>query len=245
MVRLDGRRPDELRAVTFERPYTKYAEGSVLVSFGSTKVLCNASVADKVPFWSKEERPGEGWITAEYGMLPRATHTRSNREAISGKIGGRTHEIQRLIGRSMRMAVDLRALGERTIHLDCDVLQADGGTRTAAITGAWVALHDAIHWMKGRKLIQAIPKIEQIAAVSVGIWRGESLLDLCYDEDKEAGVDANIVMTGAGKYIEVGFTSEGRAFDKAELDRLLELGRDGIRELWRLQREAIATPVTA
>ncbi|MBM3269389.1 MAG: ribonuclease PH [Candidatus Sericytochromatia bacterium] len=244
-MRLDGRRPDELRPVTFERPYTKFAEGSVLVGFGATKVLCNASVIDKVPFWSKEERPGEGWITAEYGMLPRATNTRSARESQSGKIGGRTHEIQRLIGRCMRMAVDLRALGERTIHLDCDVLQADGGTRTAAITGAWVALHDAIQWMKQRKMIQVVPKIEQIAAVSVGIWRGEPVLDLCYVEDREAGVDANIAMTGAGKFIEVGFTSEGRAFDKAELDNLLELGRTGIRELWRLQREAIATPVPA
>ena len=245
MVRIDGRKPDELRTVTFDRPFTRYAEGSVLVSFGDTKVLCNASVLDKVPFHVKNERPGEGWITAEYSLLPRSTKDRTNREAAAGKIGGRTHEIQRLIGRCMRMAIDMRAIGERTIHIDCDVIQADGGTRTAAITGAWIALHDAIHWLRDRKLISTLPKLEQIAAVSVGIWRGEPLLDLCYEEDRDAGVDANIVMMGSGKFIEVGFTSEGRQFDKAELDRLLDLGRDGIRELWRLQREAIATPVTA
>ncbi|MBU6428340.1 MAG: ribonuclease PH, partial [Cyanobacteria bacterium REEB65] len=187
--------------------------------------------------------PGEGWITAEYSLLPRATHDRTTREAAAGKIGGRTHEIQRLIGRCLRMAVDLRAIGERTITLDCDVLQADGGTRTAAITGAWIALHDAISWLKAKRLIATMPKIEQIAAVSVGIYRGDPLLDLSYEEDREAGVDANIVMLGTGKFIEVQFTSEGRDFDKAELDQLLDLARSGIRQLWQLQRDVIAQPL--
>ncbi|MBI6545831.1 MAG: ribonuclease PH [Cyanobacteria bacterium NC_groundwater_1444_Ag_S-0.65um_54_12] len=242
-MRVDGRKPDELRPIIFQRGFTRYAEGSVLVCYGETKVLCNASLVDKVPFHVKEERPGEGWITAEYALLPRSTHDRTTREAVAGKISGRTHEIQRLIGRSLRMAVDLRSLGERTITIDCDVLQADGGTRTAAITGAWLALHDAIGWLKAKRAIQVMPKIEQLAAVSVGIWRGESLLDLCYEEDKEAGVDANIVMMGNGRFIEVGFTSEGRAFDKTELDQLLELARSGIRQIFQLQREAISSPL--
>ncbi len=245
MARSDGRRPDELRPVSFQRGFTRHAEGSVLVSFGDTRVLCNASVQEKVPFHVKDERPGEGWITAEYSMLPRATGDRTPRESVAGKIGGRTHEIQRLIGRSLRMAVDLRAIGERTITLDCDVLQADGGTRTAAITGAWIALHDAITWIKNRRLIPAMPKIEQIAAVSVGFYRGDPLLDLCYEEDREAGVDANVVMLGSGRFIEVQLTSEGRAFDKLELDQLLDLARTGIRDLWQLQREVLSAPLPA
>lgn len=244
MVRSDGRKPDELRAVRFERHFTKFAEGSVLVAYGDTQVICNASVVEKVPFHVKE-RPGEGWITAEYSLLPRSTKERTNREAVAGKIGGRTHEIQRLIGRSMRMALDLRSLGERTIHLDCDVLQADGGTRTAAITGAWVALHDSLNWLKNRRLIPVVPRIDPIAAVSVGIWRGEALLDLCYEEDKEAGVDANVVMLGSNKFIDIGFSAEGRAFDRADFDALLDLAKGGILELERMQLEAIATQVPA
>ncbi|MEB3298934.1 MAG: ribonuclease PH [Candidatus Sericytochromatia bacterium] len=242
MTRLDGRRADEMRPIRFVRGFTKYAEGSVLSEFGNTRVLCNASVQDRVPAWSREQRPGEGWITAEYAMLPRATGDRSNRER-DGKVSGRTQEIQRLIGRSLRMAVDLAELGERTITLDCDVLQADGGTRTAAITGAWIALHDALEWMVGQRMLKSMPRIEPIAAVSVGMFRGDPVLDLCYLEDREAGVDGTVVMTGSGDLIELGFTAEGRPLALHEMQTLLDLAHGGLRSLWQLQREALRHPV--
>ncbi|MEB3236853.1 MAG: ribonuclease PH [Candidatus Sericytochromatia bacterium] len=238
-MRIDGRQPDQLRDVRFTRGFIRHAEGSVLAEFGDTRVLCNASVQDKVPAWSREQRPGEGWITAEYAMLPRATHDRSGRER-DGKVSGRTQEIQRLIGRSLRMAVDLAALGERTITLDCDVLQADGGTRTASITGAWIALHDALSWMVAKGMLKQMPAVEPIAAVSVGIFRGDPVLDLCYHEDREAGVDGTVVMMGSGRLIEVGFTAEGRAMAKSEMDGLLELAHGGLRTLWGLQRASLA-----
>jgi ribonuclease PH len=236
-MRPSQRRADELRAVRFERGYQRHAEGSVLVEFGATRVLCSASVEDRVPPFLKGK--GKGWVTAEYGMLPRATHTRNPREAARGRQGGRTLEIQRLIGRSLRAVLDLAALGERTITLDCDVLQADGGTRTAAITGAYVALVDALGQLRKRGALQADPVHGQIAAVSVGLYRGVAVLDLDYAEDVEAETDMNVVMNEAGGFVEVQGTAEGHAFRREELDRLLDLAAGGIAELLALQRQAL------
>ena len=238
-TRSDSRPVDALRPVTLTRHYTRHAEGSVLVEFGSTKVLCTASVEERVP--PHKRGSGEGWVTAEYGMLPRATHTRSDREAARGKQSGRTQEIQRLIGRSMRCVFDLKALGERTISLDCDVIQADGGTRTAAITGAFVAAHDAISWLQARSLLSASPIRDFVAAVSVGIVEGTPLLDLEYTEDSACDTDMNVVMTGAGGFVEVQGTAEGVAFSRVEMDALLGLADKGIRELVEAQRRALAS----
>ncbi|HKK02481.1 MAG TPA: ribonuclease PH [Gammaproteobacteria bacterium] len=235
-MRPSGRNPDELRAVRFERGYQRYAEGSVLVEFGATRVLCSASVEERVPHFLKGK--GQGWVTAEYGMLPRATHTRNQREAARGRQGGRTLEIQRLIGRSLRAVLDLKALGERTITVDCDVLQADGGTRTAAITGAYVALSDALRQLR-RKGLRVDPLHGQVAAVSVGIYRGTPVLDLDYAEDSEAETDMNVVMNDAGAFVEVQGTAEGHAFHRAELERLLDLAAGGVQALVALQREAL------
>jgi len=237
-MRHDGRRPDELRPVRIERGFTEYAEGSVLVSFGRTRVLCTASVEESVPPFLKGT--GQGWVTAEYGMLPRATHTRTPREAAKGKQGGRTLEIQRLIGRSLRAVVDLAALGERQIVLDCDVLQADGGTRTAAITGAWVALADACDALVARGVLSASPVRDQVAAVSVGLVGGEALLDLDYAEDSTCDTDMNVVMTGAGGFVELQGTAEHGAFDRSALETLLALAEKGIGELLAAQRESRA-----
>jgi ribonuclease PH len=236
-VRSGGRAAAALRPVSLERGYTRHAEGSVLVAFGHTRVLCTASVEEKVP--PHKRGSGEGWVTAEYGMLPRSTHTRSDREAARGKQSGRTQEIQRLIGRSMRTVFDLSALGERTIHLDCDVLQADGGTRTAAITGAFVAAHDAVTWLLGQGRIAATPIRDFVAAVSVGIVQGTPLLDLEYTEDSACDTDMNVVMTGAGGFVEVQGTAEGAPFSRAEMDALLALAGDGIGELVRLQKRVL------
>ncbi len=235
--RAQGRAADALRPVSLLRGYTRHAEGSVLVSFGDTRVLCTASVEEKVP--PHKRGSGEGWVTAEYGMLPRATHTRSDREAARGKQTGRTQEIQRLIGRSLRCVVDLAALGERTISLDCDVLQADGGTRTAAITGAYVALHDAVTWLLEKKLLTASPLRDAVAAVSVGIVQGVPLLDLAYTEDSACDTDMNVVMTGQGGFVEVQGTAEGAAFTRGEMDAMLGLADKGIRELLAAQRAAL------
>ncbi|MEW6098283.1 MAG: ribonuclease PH [Pseudomonadota bacterium] len=235
--RTGGRAHDALRPVRITRHYTKHAEGSVLVEFGDTKVLCTASVEEKVPPHKKGS--GEGWVTAEYGMLPRSTHTRSDREAARGKQSGRTQEIQRLIGRSMRAVFDLAALGERTIHLDCDVLQADGGTRTASITGAFVAAHDAVTWLMQRGAIARSPIRDFVAAISVGVVQGTPLLDLEYVEDVACDTDMNVVMTGAGGFVEVQGTAEGEPFTRAELDVLLTLAGKGIGELIALQRRAL------
>jgi ribonuclease PH len=236
--RTQGRAADALRAVSITRRYTKHAEGSVLVEFGDTKVLCTASVEDKVPPFKRGS--GEGWLTAEYGMLPRATHTRSDREAAKGKQSGRTQEIQRLIGRSLRCVFDLAALGERTISIDCDVIQADGGTRTAAITGAFVAAHDAVSWLIAHDKLTASPIRDHVAAVSVGIVDGTPLLDLEYVEDSACDTDMNIVMTGAGGFVEVQGTAEGAAFSHAEMAVLLKLADKGICELVAAQRRALA-----
>jgi ribonuclease PH len=238
--RTGGRAHDALRPVSIERAYTRHAEGSVLVSFGATRVLCTASVDDKVP--SHKRGSGEGWVTAEYGMLPRATHTRSDREAARGKQSGRTQEIQRLIGRSLRSVFDLAALGERTIALDCDVLQADGGTRTAAITGAFVAAHDAVAWLRARGLLAAgaEPIRDFVAAVSVGLVQGTPLLDLEYVEDAACDTDMNVVMTAGGGFVEVQGTAEGAPFTRAQMDRLLALAGAGIGELVALQRRTLA-----
>ena len=236
--RTAGRAADALRPVTLTRHYTCHAEGSVLVAFGATKVLCTASVDEKVP--PHKRGSGEGWVTAEYGMLPRSTHTRSDREAARGKQSGRTQEIQRLIGRSMRTVFDLALLGERTIHLDCDVLQADGGTRTAAITGAFVAAHDAVSWLLSEGRIGASPIRDFVAAVSVGVVQGTPLLDLEYVEDSACDTDMNVVMTAAGGFVEVQGTAEGAPFSRAEMDALLGLADKGIRELVALQRAALA-----
>jgi ribonuclease PH len=238
IARPSGRTPAQLRPVRIERAYTRHAEGSVLVSFGETRVLCTASVDNKVPGFMRGK--GEGWITAEYGMLPRATHTRSDREAARGKQGGRTLEIQRLIGRSLRACVDRGALGERTITLDCDVLQADGGTRTAAITGAYVALVDAVRWLQKRKDITKDPIHGAIAAVSVGVYRGVPVLDLDYAEDSDCDTDMNVVMNDGGGFIELQGTAEGHAFRRDELDALLGLAEQGITELLAAQRAALA-----
>jgi ribonuclease PH len=236
--RPDGRAADALRAVRFTRRYTEHPEGSVLVEFGNTRVLCTASIEDGVPGFLRGK--GQGWITAEYGMLPRATHTRSAREAARGKQTGRTQEIQRLIGRSLRAIVDLAALGERTVTLDCDVLQADGGTRTAAITGAYVALADACETLRTRRVLSASPLHGQVAAVSVGIVGGVPVLDLNYSEDSEAETDMNVVMNNAGGFIEVQGTAEGHAFRRHELDALLNLAAAGIGELCALQSQVLA-----
>jgi ribonuclease PH len=235
-MRPSGRAPDELRPLSFVRGYTAHAEGSVLVGFGGTRVLCTASVEDGVPSFLRGT--GQGWVTAEYGMLPRATHTRSAREAARGKQSGRTQEIQRLIGRALRAVVDLKALGERTITLDCDVLQADGGTRTAAITGGFVALADAIDTLIKRRALSASPLHGQVAAVSVGIYRGIAVLDLDYAEDSNAETDMNVVMNSGGAFVEVQGTAEGHAFRRHELDRLLDLASQGIARLHEAQQSA-------
>ncbi len=237
-MRSHGRAADALRPVTLTRGYTKHAEGSVLVAFGDTRVLCTASVDEKVP--PHKRGSGEGWVTAEYGMLPRATHTRGDREAARGKQSGRTQEIQRLIGRSLRAVFDLAALGERSILLDCDVLQADGGTRTAAITGAFVAAHDAVTWLLREGRIDASPIRDHVAAVSVGIVGGVPMLDLDYAEDSACDTDMNVVMTGAGHFVEVQGTAEGAAFTRVEMDALLALATKGIGELVAAQRAALA-----
>jgi len=239
-VRVDGRTPEDLRPVTIERGWSEQAEGSALISFGRTRVLCTASFTPGVPRWLTGK--GTGWVTAEYAMLPRATNERNDRESIKGRVGGRTHEISRLIGRALRAVIDTRALGENTVVIDCDVLQADGGTRTASITGAYVALVDAVEWARGRGFIgkSATPLIDSVAAVSVGIVDGVPLLDLEYREDSRAETDMNVVVTGRGLFVEVQGTAEGAPFDKSELDRLLELGLAGTAELARLQKAALA-----
>jgi ribonuclease PH len=241
MTRSDGRAADQLRPVSFQRGWLDHAEGSCLVSFGKTRVLVAASFTAGVPRWRKDS--GLGWITGEYAMLPRATNTRNDRESVRGKVGGRTHEISRLVGRSLRAAVDLSALGENSIMIDCDVLQADGGTRTAAITGAYVALVDAIEWARGKGHVKAgaKPIINSIAAVSVGIVDGEPRLDLHYDDDVAADTDMNVVMTGDGRYVEVQGTAEGEPFDRALLDQLLALAAQGCADLTELQKAALAS----
>ena len=237
-MRPSGRKPDELRPVSFTRGFTRHAEGSCLVRFGDTHVLCTASLEERVPPWLKGG--GKGWVTAEYGMLPRATHERTRREAASGKQSGRTQEIQRLVGRSLRAVVDLVALGERQITLDCDVLQADGGTRTAAITGSWVALFDCLKWMEQRSMFKTWPLKDHVAAISCGIHGGTPVLDLDYPEDSSAGTDANFVMTGSGGIVEIQGTAEGEPFSEATLAELLALAKKGIGELVAKQKEAIA-----
>jgi len=236
-MRPGGRKPDELRAVRLTRGYTRHPEGSVLVEFGDTRVLCTASVEERVPPFLRDS--GRGWVSAEYGMLPRATNTRGEREAARGKQSGRTQEIQRLIGRSLRAVVDLSSLGGRTIQVDCDVLQADGGTRTAAITGAFVALHDAVSWLQQRSLLTRSPIREFVAAVSVGIHQGTPVLDLDYAEDSACGTDMNVVMTGAGRFVELQATAEGEPFSQEELDALVALAAGGIRELIAQQKRAL------
>lgn len=236
MIRSDGRSPDALRQITFQRGFTRYAEGSVLVSFGETRVLCNASVEEKVPPFLKGA--GKGWVTAEYSMLPRATHSRSPREASRGKVGGRTHEIQRLIGRSLRAVVDTELLGERTIQLDCDVIQADGGTRTAAITGAYLALRDAVDGLLNAGLLTQNPLRDHVVAVSAGIVAGMPLLDLNYAEDSTAEVDMNFVMTGSGKFVELQGTAEENPFTLEQLDQLRGLAMAGCQRLVELQKAA-------
>ncbi len=237
VMRSDGRGPDALRPVSITRGYTKHAEGSVLIEFGATKVVCTASVEERVPPFLKGK--GGGWLTAEYGMLPRSTHTRSEREAARGKQSGRTLEIQRLIGRSLRAVVDLSRLGERTIQVDCDVLQADGGTRTASITGAFVAVYDALRWMRARQMIAELPVRSFVAAVSVGLHEGIALLDLDYAEDSTCETDMNVVMTGEGGFVEVQGTAEGAPFTQAQMDRMLRLARAGVESLIEKQRAAL------
>jgi ribonuclease PH len=239
MTRLDGRTDDQLRTIRFTRGWLDHAEGSVLVEFGATRVLCTASFTEGVPRWLKGT--GRGWVTSEYAMLPRATHTRSDRESVKGKLGGRTQEISRLIGRSLRAIIDTKALGENTIVLDCDVLQADGGTRTAAITGAYVALVDAVEWARAKGLLRAgaEPLISSVAAVSVGIIDGVPRLDLCYEEDVRAETDMNVVCTGDGNFVEVQGTAEGMPFDRTLLNQLLDLAVAGCAELTVLQRNAL------
>ncbi len=238
MNRPSQRQARDLRQITITRSFTKHAEGSVLIEFGDTKVLCTASVLEKVP--PHQKGSGEGWVTAEYGMLPRSTHTRSDREAARGKQSGRTQEIQRLIGRAMRSVFDLKRLGERTIHLDCDVLQADGGTRTAAITGAYVAARDAVNHLLHQKTIASDPILDSVAAISVGIYQGVPVLDLDYAEDSDCDTDMNVVMTGRGGMIEVQGTAEGAPFSRSELEALLNLAQIGIEELTRIQKNALA-----
>lgn len=236
-MRPSGRRPDQLRPVRIQRGFTKHAEGAVLVEFGATKVLCTASVEEKVPSFLRDS--GRGWVTAEYGMLPRSTHTRTDREAARGKQSGRTQEIQRLIGRSLRAVVDLQALGPRSIQIDCDVLQADGGTRTAAITGSFVALSDAIAWLRSSGALAASPIRDFVAAVSVGVYRGTPVLDLDYAEDSNCETDMNVVMTGSGGFVEVQGTAEATPFSRAQMDALIQLAESGIRELLALQHKVL------
>jgi ribonuclease PH len=236
-MRPSGRAPDQLRDIRFTRNYTKHAEGSVLVEFGDTKVLCTATVEDHVPRWLKGK--GRGWVTAEYGMLPRSTGSRMGREAARGKQGGRTMEIQRLIARSLRAVVNLEALGERMVTVDCDVIQADGGTRTASITGGFVALADAMQWLMDQGKMKKNPIIGQVASVSVGIFDGTPVLDLDYAEDSNAETDMNVIMNDAGAYVEVQGTAEGHAFRREELDAMLELAKNGIENLIAHQREAL------
>lgn len=236
-MRPDQRQADQIRPVTLTRHYTRYAEGSVLVEFGHTKVLCTASIDNSVPRFLKGQ--GQGWITAEYGMLPRSTHTRSDREAARGKQSGRTQEIQRLIGRSLRAMVDLKKMGENTIHIDCDVIQADGGTRTAAITGAAVALVDALTVLMNQKKIKHDPLIGLIAAVSVGMYQGEAVLDLCYDEDSNCQTDMNVVMTQGGEFIEIQGTAEDKPFSREQANQMLALAETGIRQLIAAQQQAL------
>ena len=236
--RPSGRQADQLRKVAITRHYTKHAEGSVLIEFGDTRVICTASVEERVPGFLKGK--GQGWLTAEYGMLPRSTNTRTDREAARGKQSGRTQEIQRLIGRSLRAVVDMTAMGERTIQIDCDVIQADGGTRTASITGAWVAVRDAVDGLLKSGALAVDPIRDHVAAVSVGMFKGSPVLDLDYAEDSNCDTDMNIVMTGAGNFIEVQGTAEGAAFTRAEMDALLALAGAGIADLVRLQRGATA-----
>lgn len=236
-MRPSKRAADELRSVSLERGVAKHAEGSCLVKFGDTHVLCTASLEDNVPGWLRGQR--RGWVTAEYGMLPRATHDRMRREVNAGKPSGRTHEIQRLIGRSLRAVVDLQALGERQITVDCDVIQADGGTRTASITGAWIALHDCLAWMKARDMFKGEVLKDHIAAISCGIYRGTPVLDLDYAEDSNAETDANFVITGSGGIVEIQGTAEGKPFTRAELDALLGLAEKGVGELVALQKTII------
>ncbi|WP_025618633.1 ribonuclease PH [Salinispora cortesiana] len=241
MARPDGRLPDHLRPVTLTRGWSTHPEGSVLVEFGATRVLCTASVTEGVPRWRKGS--GLGWVTAEYAMLPRATNTRSDRESVKGRVGGRTHEISRLIGRSLRASIDLKALGENSIVLDCDVLQADGGTRTAAITGAYVALHDAVTWLATRRSLVGRPETvmhRSVAAVSVGVVAGEPRLDLNYAEDATAEVDLNVVCTGTGDFVEVQGTGEAGVFSRGQLDALLDLAVAGCVELAEAQRKALS-----
>ncbi len=236
-MRPSQRKPDQLRPIRITRRYTKHAEGSVLIECGDTKVICTASVEERVPPHKKGS--GEGWVTAEYGMLPRSTGERMGREAAKGKQSGRTQEIQRLIGRSLRAVVDLQKLGERTIQIDCDVIQADGGTRTASITGAFVALHDAVSGLMGKSLIKETPLKDFIAAISVGIYQGTPVLDLDYVEDSACDTDMNVVMLGSGHFVEVQGTAEGHAFSRDEMDRLLELAQSGITQLIAMQRTAL------
>lgn len=236
-MRPSNREPSEMRRVEFVRNTSIHAEGSCLIKFGKTHVLCTASLEERVPPWLKGR--GRGWVTAEYGMLPRATTDRNRREASSGKIGGRTHEIQRLIGRSLRAVVDLEKLGERQITVDCDVIQADGGTRTASITGAWVALYDCIEWMKARDMVRESVLKDHVAAISCGIYKGTSVLDLDYAEDSNAEADSNFVMTGKGGLVEVQGTAEGDPFSRAQFDELLTLAEKGIGELVNLQKLAV------
>ncbi len=237
MHRIDGRKPDQLRPVRITRQYNKHAEGSVLVEVGDTRVICTASVEDKPPLFLRGA--GKGWVTAEYGMLPRATGTRTAREAVRGKLGGRTHEIQRLIGRALRSVMDLPALGERTITLDCDVIQADGGTRTASITGAFVALVDAVNNLRAQGLIKTMPVKDFIAATSVGRCAGQVILDLCYEEDSAAEVDMNIVMTGGGRFVEVQGTGEEASFSRQEINEMIDLAQQGIEWLINYQKEVL------
>lgn len=239
MQRSNGRAYDELRPVKISRQFTNIPEGSVLIQIGETRVLCTASVEEKVPPFQKGS--GKGWVTAEYAMIPRATQSRTQREATKGKLTGRTMEIQRLIGRALRSVVDLKKLGERTIWLDCDVLQADGGTRTAAITGAYVALVDAVQYLLEKKLIRSNPIQDTLAAISVGKVQGHAVLDLAYEEDSQADVDMNIVMTGAGKFVEIQGTAEEIPFDRADLDTFLQLAEKGIRDLMEVQKSAVET----
>jgi ribonuclease PH len=244
MTRIDGRSNDELRPVTIERGWSAQAEGSALISFGNTKVLCTASFTNGVPRWMAGK--GKGWVTAEYAMLPRSTNERNDRESVKGRIGGRTHEISRLIGRSLRAVVDMKALGENTIVIDCDVLQADGGTRTAAITGAYIALHDAIEWGRDKGFIGKNSKalIDSVAAISVGIIDGTPMLDLQYTEDVRAETDMNVVATGRGLFVEVQGTAEGAPFDKSELDALLTLATNGTARLTEIQAATVAGPAS-
>ncbi|MBW6508292.1 MAG: ribonuclease PH [Desulfuromonadales bacterium] len=237
--RPDGRQPDQLRQISFQRGFTRYAEGSVLVSFGETKVLCNATVEQRVPPFMRGE--GRGWVTAEYSMLPRATHTRSMREASKGKLSGRTQEIQRLIGRSLRAITDLKAMGEITVQIDCDVLQADGGTRTASITGAYIALHDALAGLVKQGKLKKMPLLDSVSAISVGIVKGGPILDLNYDEDSSADVDMNFVITGSGCFVEVQGTAEEVPFSAAELDAMRDFALAGCNDLKQLQQAALGS----